>query len=210
MRYLYLHGFGSSPDSQKARFFAEQFAALGRRIECPRLVPGPFSEMTLSGQLEVIQAAAGDGEVCLIGSSMGGYLASIFAAQCPGQVARLALMAPAFGFPDRWIRQLAPGEFERWRDDGFYPVYNYAAEREDRIGFGLYEDAAAYDDFPQIGCPALIHHGRRDETVPVSYSEEFAALCPSAELRLLESDHRLTDVLPQIWSDVRAFFGFER
>ena len=61
MRYLYLHGFGSSPDSQKARFFAEQFAALGRRIECPRLVPGPFSEMTLSGQLEVIRAAAGYG-----------------------------------------------------------------------------------------------------------------------------------------------------
>jgi len=49
-RFVYLHGFASSPSSRKARFFAERFRELGIGLEVPDLAEGDFRNLTLSAQ----------------------------------------------------------------------------------------------------------------------------------------------------------------
>ena len=50
----------------------------------------------------VIERAVGEQPAILIGSSLGGYLAALYAARHPAQIERLVLLAPAFQFPRRW------------------------------------------------------------------------------------------------------------
>src|SRR5271169_4437624 len=97
-RFVYLHGFASSPSSRKARFFAERFRELGIGLEIPDLAQGNFRNLTLTAQLNLIAQVSRDEPVSLIGSSMGGYLAALYAARHPGNVEKLVLLAPAFSF----------------------------------------------------------------------------------------------------------------
>ena len=57
-------------------------------------------------------------------------------------------------------------------------------------GFQLALDALISYDFrdrlPEIGCPALIVHGRADSLVPVADADEFNRLIPNSRLLLLE------------------------
>jgi predicted esterase YcpF (UPF0227 family) len=77
MRIVYLHGFASSPQSGKARFFAAKFRALGVPFTAPQLDEGNFEGLTISGQLKVVEQAVGQDHVVLMGSSLGGYLAAL-------------------------------------------------------------------------------------------------------------------------------------
>jgi predicted esterase YcpF (UPF0227 family) len=100
-RFVYLHGFASSPSSRKAQFFEERFRELGIGLEIPELAEGNFQNLTLSAQLKVVERVCGDSTVSLIGSSMGGYLAALYAAR-HAEVIKLVLLAPAFSFASRW------------------------------------------------------------------------------------------------------------
>ncbi len=196
MRYIYHHGFASGPNSKKAGFFRDRLPAL----EVPDLA-GDFEHLTVTGQLNVIEDLAAGEAVSLIGSSMGGYLASIYAARHP-EVAKLVLMAPAFGFVKRWSESI---DTESWRTNGFLDVYNYAEKRNRRLSYGLIEDAQQYEDFPDFRQPTLIFHGIHDATVPADFSREFASSHPNAKLDLLDSDHELLNVLDHIWQATRPF-----
>lgn len=206
MKYIYLHGFASGPDSTKARYFRDHFAAGGPELLVPDLAAGDFERLTITGQLAVVeQAAAGDAAV-LIGSSMGGYLAALYAARHP-EVARLVLMAPAFGFARRWPDSLGPEQLNDWRRTGWLDTWHWAEKRTRRLSYALLEDGARYEDYPAFTQPALIFHGSRDETVPLSYSEEFATAHPNARLRTFDSGHELVDVIDRIWTETRDFLG---
>lgn len=207
MRVLYLHGFASSPRSTKARFFASRFAERGVDVAVPALVED-FERMTLSSQLEAIAAAhaeqpAGTPTV-IMGSSMGGYLAALYAARHP-DIARAICLAPAFDFAARWAARLGEEETTRWRDTGFLAVHHYGENREARVGWQLMEDARRYEPYPAVAQPTLIYHGRADDVVPVEVSREFAARNPSAELHVVESGHELTDVMERMWEGVCGF-----
>ena len=92
-RIVYLHGFASSPHSSKAQFFARKFAACGVSMEIPQLDEGHFEELTISGQLRVIECAVGDEPAILIGSSLGGYLAALYASRHAAQIEKLVYAA---------------------------------------------------------------------------------------------------------------------
>ncbi|HUA22167.1 MAG TPA: YqiA/YcfP family alpha/beta fold hydrolase [Bryobacteraceae bacterium] len=203
-RFIYLHGFASGPGSRKARFFEERFAELGMGLEVPDLTEGNFSGLTLSGQLAVVERIAGDEPVSLIGSSMGGYLAALFAARHP-EVEKLVLLAPAFSFLSRWPETLGEEAMENWRRTGRLRIFNYAMVQDADLGYQLIEDAAQYEAYPEFAQPALIFHGRNDTTVPADYSVTFAAQHPNADLRLLESDHELVNVLDDMWMATEKF-----
>src|SRR5712692_10702133 len=117
MRILYLHGFASGPASKKAAFFRARIPEL----DVPDLAQGDFEHLTITGQLAVIERLAAGEPVALIGSSLGGYLAALYAARHP-EVSKLVLMAPAFGFLRRWSQSPDAAE---WRRTGFLQVYHY-------------------------------------------------------------------------------------
>ena len=209
MNYLYLHGFASSPQSTKARLFAVRFAELGLTLHVPDLAPDGFKNLTNSGQLKVIAASAGDRPATLIGSSMGGYLAALYAAR-HASVEKLVLLAPAFGFAQRWPDLLGAEAMEDWRRTRIRTVYHYGDRRDRELSYALVEDAFQYEDFPDFAQPSLILHGRRDAVVPASLSGQFAANHPSTRLTLLNSGHELTDVLDRVWDASASFLGLHR
>lgn len=202
-RIIYLHGFASSPNSRKAQYFHDQFAANGITMLTPALDGGDFESLTLSGQLAILESTIQDLgaaglPVTLMGSSMGGYLATLYAARNPDRVDRLILMAPAFGFAPRWQEQLGAEALENWRTTGALSVFHYGLMRETNLSYRLMEDAATYEDYPNATQPAIIFHGTEDEVVPFAFAEEFARQHPGTDLHKLDSDHELIDALEYI------------
>ena len=204
-RILYLHGFASGPSSSKAQYFRERLEARGASVEIPDLAEGDFENLSITRQLAVIERAAAGESVNLMGSSMGGYLAALYAARHP-EVGRLVLFAPAFCFVRRWPEQLGPLADE-WRRTGAMEVFHYGDNRPRKIGYQLIEDGARYEDYPDFRQPALIFHGAHDDTVPARFSEEFAAGHPNVRLEILDSDHQLLNMLDPMLAKVSAFLG---
>lgn len=70
--FIYIHGFNSSPDSYKARFFVDWMVAAGKadQVMVPTLPHWPAAAIDLLEQLIV---ANKDRTITLIGSSLGGY-----------------------------------------------------------------------------------------------------------------------------------------
>lgn len=204
-RMIYLHGFASGPASQKAQFFQRKFAAEGIALAVPDLAEGNFRELTISAQLRVLERLAGGDRVALIGSSLGGYLAALFAARHP-QVERVALLAPAFGFVKRWSDRLGAEAMADWKSTGNLRIPHYGLKTDADIGYQLIEDGALYEEYPDVRQPTLIYHGDGDDVVPVELSREFAARHPNARLMVVHSGHELTDVMDEMWKGIRAFF----
>ena len=203
-RVLYLHGFASGPRSRKALYFAERLRALGFQVDIPDLAEGNFEGLTIGGQLRLVERLAQNQPVVLIGSSLGGYVASLYAARHP-EVELLILLAPAFHFIGLWESELTSQQMEAWRENGKMRVYHYGADREMSIGFQLLEDAKRFEPFPDFRQPALIVHGNQDSSVPVQYSIDFAQAHANVQLVRVESGHELTDVLDRIWRESEKF-----
>jgi pimeloyl-ACP methyl ester carboxylesterase len=203
---VYLHGFASGPSSTKARFFRNRLVRNGAQVTVPDLAGGDFEHLTITRQLKVLAEAAPPGPVDLIGSSMGGYVAALYAASHP-EVRRLVLLAPAFGFGNRWPERLGPVAMERWRTTGTIDVFHYASGCNRPLRYDLIADAAGYEDEPGFSQPALIFHGAHDDVVPVRYSQVFAAAHPNTRLEILDSGHDLLNVLDEILPKAMAFLG---
>jgi pimeloyl-ACP methyl ester carboxylesterase len=203
-RFVYLHGFASSPSSRKARFFAERFAELGIGLDVPDLAQNNFRNLTLTAQLNVLENVCRNAAVSLIGSSMGGYLAALYAAR-HAEVEKVVLLAPAFSFASRWPETLGQEAMERWKRSNTLRVFHYSEGREVELGYQLIDDALQYEAYPEFMQPALIFQGRNDTVVPARYAEWFAARHENASLRLLDSDHDLVNVLDAMWRETEKF-----
>lgn len=204
-RIVYLHGFASGPGSKKAQFFHGRFAELGIEMEIPDLAEGDFEHLTITRQLKVIERECKDQRVCLMGSSMGGYLAALYAAR--HEVERLVLLAPAFSFVTRWPETLGSDKLEEWKRSGVLGVYHYGDKCERKLSHDLLDDARFYEDYPNFHQPALIFHGKNDAVVPPGYSITFSQQHANTKLRLLDSGHELVDVLDIMWADVKEFLA---
>lgn len=206
-RYIYLHGFASSPQSTKARYFYDRFAEVNIPLIVPDLNQSDFTHLTLTRQLRQVEAelSSESEPITLIGSSFGGLTAA-WLAQTHPQVERLVLLAPAFGFLSHWLSRLGEEQVQQWRDEGFLPVYHYGEEKMLPISYQFAEDAAQYREVDiQRPLPTLIVHGRRDEVIPLQASFDFANDRPWVSLVELDSDHALTDVSDKIWSLIQEF-----
>ena len=201
---IYLHGFASSPNSRKATYCRRLMEAAGASVEVPDLAQGDFEHLTISGQLEVLHRVAAGRPVALIGSSLGGYLAALYAAR-HAEITRLILLAPALGFASHWPERLGPEAVEEWRRSGSREVFHYADCRMRALSYQLFEDGARYEDAPDFQQPALIFHGERDDVVPVRLSREFAAQHPNVQLEVVPDGHEMLGVLDSIGPKVVEF-----
>lgn len=219
LRVFYLHGFASSPGSLKAKFFSARLRSLGIQLEVPDLSEGDFTHLTVTRQLHVIErllaghvdrAQRPTNGLCapqsamLIGSSLGGYLAALYASRHT-EVARLILLAPAFDFRRLWMQDLGSQRLDQWKRNRTMLVFNYAEGREMPLDIEFLEDAGTYEPFPSFSQPALIFHGNRDPIVPVEHSLRFQRRHPATRLMRLDSGHELTDVLDPIWREAQPF-----
>ena len=205
-RIIYLHGFASGPHSSKARYFRSLLQHAGATVDVPDLAEGDFERLSITGQLAVIDRAVSGEPVALMGSSLGGYLAALYAARHPN-VTRAVLLAPAFGFARRWPERLGPAALAAWRHTGAIEVFHYAENRNRRLGYQLLADGERFEDYPDFTQPALIFHGSNDDAVPVRYSREFAASHPNALLEVLDSGHDLLNVLDYMAPKVLRFLA---
>ncbi len=208
---VFLHGLCSSPRSAKATFFSARLAGHGRCLAAPDLNRPTFETLTLTAQVEetrrFLNTLSGDGPVTLIGSSLGGLVALLFAHQYPERVQRILLIAPATRFVGDGLPALAGTTLEGWRQTGYLELVHHADNQTHRLGFQLKEDAARYDFQALSGDhPVLLVHGTQDEVVPFQRSVAFAARRPNVRLIPIEGgDHQLGRFFDELWQISRDF-----
>ncbi|MEB3120755.1 MAG: YqiA/YcfP family alpha/beta fold hydrolase [Snowella sp.] len=205
MKYIYLHGFASSPDSAKARFIRDRFVEKQISLSVPDLNQNNFSELTLTRQIRQVSQEFKDVPVTLIGSSLGGLTAAWLGEKYP-QIERLVLLAPAFGFLSSYLTRLGSEAVQNWQESGFLSVYHYAEKRSLPLSYQFVLDSQNYADHAlRRSIPTLILPGQRDEVIPLTASQEYAQSRSWVELIELDSDHGLGNALPEIWSKIQLF-----
>lgn len=211
MLAIYLHGFGSGPQSAKATFFRQRLQQVGIPVQVPDLNQDNFAQLTLTRQIQQVSSQLAEMNyppVTLIGSSLGGLVAAWVAERQPC-VQRLVLLAPAFGFLGHWLPRLGAEAVETWQRTGQLMVFHYGEGRPLPLEYGFVADAQRYPDGAlRRPVPTLIVHGIQDETIPIQASRDYVARRPWAQLVAVESDHALTDVLDPIWQITSRFCGW--
>lgn len=196
------HGMESDKRSEKLVFLCNELAQRGilaLRFDF-RYVgesSGKFADITYSGEAEDLTAAYHlirsrfAGRIAILGSSMGGTVALMFAAREPSVAALVTIAAPLHpeNFPKR---ALTPAGLEEWRERGF------TLHHGQRLNVSLLEDLDKINvptAARKIACPVLILHGDADEVVPVAEAYELNdCLTRSKRLSILRGvDHRLSN-----------------
>ena len=156
---IFSHGQESGPWGTKIKAMAEMVKELGDNADSIDYqgIGDPSERVE-----KLVHACDGiDDTLVLVGSSMGGHVATAAAERV--NAAGLFVLAPAYYMEG--YEELTP---------------------------------------PPPGIPICIVHGWKDDVVPADNSIRFARQC-SAELHLIDSDHRLTDNITEICAYLKRF-----
>ena len=207
--FVYLHGFASGPSSKKASAFKNKFKEIGVSLNTPDLEGGKFENMTLTSQVNIVVGLLDQFQckkVCLIGSSMGGYLATLVA-QRRVEVKATYLMAPGFNFLERWMRSLKLDFDDETCWDPKIQIFHYRYDETKYIRTDIFKDAKNWRSLGlKREVPSRIVHGTHDEVVPIDESKKFISRRPWCSLKELDSDHGLLSHLEWVVDDCMAFF----
>jgi len=207
--FVYLHGFASGPSSKKASAFKNKFKEIGVSLNTPDLEGGNFENMTLTSQVNIVLDLLDQFQckkVCLIGSSMGGYLATLVA-QRRAEIKATYLMAPGFNFLERWMGSLKLdyGDEACW--DPKIQIFHYRYDETKYIRTDIFKDAKNWNTLDlNRKIPSRIVHGTHDEVVPIDESKKFISRRPWCSLKELDSDHGLLSHLEWVVDDCMVFF----
>ena len=196
------HGMESDKNSEKLIFLGKKLAEAGilaLRFDFAYVgeSSGRFEDITYSGEVADLKAAYAfvrrrqSGKTAILGSSMGGTVAVLFAAMEPSVAALVTVAAPVH--PEKFPKRvLNAAQLREWRHRGF-TLYN-----GQRLNVSLLEDLERLD-VPRaardVKCPVLILHGDADPVVPIGEAYELHECLPgSKRLSILNgSDHRISD-----------------
>ncbi len=195
------HGMESTKEGAKHQALAGRLTPLG--YACLRFdfsyvgeSEGAFEDLTISGEVEDLAGACdflvaqGVGDLGLIGSSLGGTVAIVFAAREPRVQAlvTIAALARPLGILDRMS---APALAE-WQRTG------YRQEETGRLKSSFLDDLARVDVLEaarRLSAATLVTHGAEDRVVPVADARAlFAALPQPKDLVVTpHCDHRYSN-----------------
>lgn len=196
------HGMMSSKEGTKQKAFAQALEEIGLSVLrfdfsfCGES-EGRFEEITFAQEVDDLRSAVdwvrskGGTPVGLLGSSMGGAVAILYASEDPSIEALVTIAA--VGRPARIADRMddLKKKTQEWKDEG----YQLGAEGE--VGERFFEDARTQDVLAaarSLSVPLLVLHGGGDEVVSVEDAHEIHenAGGPKA-LRILPGvDHRFT------------------
>lgn len=157
---------------------------------------GDFADTSYSRHVDDLRAAVtcllnvGVTRVGLIGSSMGGSVALLYAGTAESMAGVVTIAAPSD--PLEIVQQLVTCEERKaWEERGFTDYHGH------RINRTLLDDVRKLDILDtatRISCPVLVIHGDADETVPVNQAYRlYEALETEKELLILPgAGHRLS------------------
>ena len=193
--FIYLHGFASSPDSFKARCIAPALEARGWHVAVPDLNQHDFSALTVSRALHQVRRHLRDRTI-LIGSSLGGYIASLIQ-QEDERVVATVLMAPAFDFVERLRQRHGEDTLAKWAQSGQIEVEHHGYGGMASIGYGLVLDAENHPPRPPLKVPTYVLQGRNDDVVPAEMVVDALRSTPEGRvtLELVDDDHALTETV---------------
>jgi pimeloyl-ACP methyl ester carboxylesterase len=204
---LWLGGFASDMTGTKAQALAGWAARTGRgllRFDYfgHGASSGRFEDGTITRWRQDALAVLDElisGEVVLVGSSMGGWIACLVALARPERVKALVLIAPAADFTEALIRpRLSAGERDRMAREGLVTLPSAYEPGGLGISRALMEDGARWSILPGpvgIKAPVRVLHGGADDDVPWRHGLElFQAIeSPDAVFTLIkDGDHRLS------------------
>ncbi len=206
-RYIYIHGFASSPASSKAQFFKNKMATIGADLLIPDLNQNNFSTLTLSRQVNQINMLlnTSNAPVTLIGSSLGGLTSAIIAEKNI-KINRLVLLAPAFKIKSIGTGMLGKENLDKWKKDGALEMFHYGEGKTLSLNYDFVADLETQNDnlfYQQI--PTLLFHGVNDDVVPLEVSREYASTRKWVKYHELDSNHSLDDKLDFIWGKTELF-----
>jgi len=203
---IFLHGFMSSQTGEKASHFRDVLVSRGMSyitfdFRGHGQSSGTMRDLTGTRLLEDCHAViehgcAQDSRIVLIGSSMGGWVTTWYAAQHPDRISANMLIAPSFMFGQGFLNDLSPEQAARWAEEGVIKFSNQYGSAD--LGYQLIRDRARYPVTELYQCyrtPTLICHGVADEIVDYRQSLAFLQQCVSADIDLVllkNGDHRLT------------------
>lgn len=188
--FVYLHGFASSPKSFKANTIVPALEARGWAVAVPDLNEGDFSRLTVTRALAAARRRMRDRTI-IIGSSLGGYLATLLSNDAP--VLATVLMAPAYDFVERLRQRHGEEALADWASTGSMEVEHYGEGRPLPIRYSLVSDAQRYPPRPSIYGPSYILQGSNDDVVPADMVADVAAAYDPDQVRLelFDDDHAL-------------------
>lgn len=164
---------------------------------------GDFAECTISTWLADALAIVDEltkGDVILVGSSMGAWIALLAALKRPNKVSALLLIACAAD-----MTKFYPGKLSHIRakvDDskrGYYSVENNFDDKQPyRIFKKMLDDGAKHcvlDAEIDLSIPVTLLHGKNDDVVSWQRSQDVASKLLSSQLKthwIDDGDHRLS------------------
>lgn len=218
MHIVYLYGFASGPQSNKAQFFKRKFAELDISFDIYDYIPNKdsFKNMKLSVLIKNLHLYIGrnyfgEENLILFSSSFGGLISTWYTHLHPDKIKKMILMAPALGFSAQRIVKLLEIHPNTWKEQGYVPVFHYRYNQEIPLAYSFYNDLIANPppeiEKLRINVPTLILHGRLDNIVPLSWSKQFIQINPESILQILNGDHQLLDQKDVIWTFVESFLN---
>ncbi len=208
-RYAYIHGFASSPKSYKGMVLARAFARHGVRLELPDMNMPSFQRLTMTDMLDALDRLDADGDSSkewrLIGSSLGGYVAALWAQYNSQRVDRMVLLCPGFAIQENWDRLVGEHGLEIWRLKGEREFEDANGSRA-MVHWDIVDDFEIYPRIPEVPCPTLILHGNADEVVPIDQSRRYSRERSGVSLVELNDDHQMHNSIFRLEAEILKFF----
>lgn len=199
--YIYLHGFASGPNSHKGQWLRSRFQTQAIDLHLLDLNQGDFAHLTLSRQINQVRQQL-CGPTILIGSSLGGLVAS-WVAQQSEQIEQLILLAPAFQFLNQWLPRLGQEQLDHWQSTGWLSIYHHGLDSQQPLHYEFLTDARRYPDSQlKQPIPTLLLHGQHDDVISLEASRLYAQYRPWVTLKSLDTDHGMIDAMDDIWTAI--------